>query len=84
MYYISETLVDFETRNHTLEKMALALVPVTRKLSHYFQAYTVWVLTKYPLQLLLRRSDFTGRIAKWRMRLGMFDMGYKPRNSIEV
>ena len=64
VYYISKTLVDVETRYLPLEKLVLALVHVTRRLSQYFQAHTVFVLIKYPLQLLLKRSDFTGRIAK--------------------
>ena len=51
IYYISKTLVNVETRYLPLEKLALALVLVyvTRKLPYYFQAYTVYVLTKYPL-----------------------------------
>ena len=60
MYYISKTLVDAETRYLPLEKLVLALVHATRKLPHYFQAHTIYVLTEYPLQLLLKRSDFTG------------------------
>ena len=43
----------------------------------------MWVLIEYPLQSLLRRSDFTRRIAKWGTKLGMFDIRYKPRNSIK-
>lgn len=83
MYYVNKTLVDTETRYLPLDKMALAVVHAMRKLPHYFQAHKVWVLTEYPLQSLLRRSDFTGRIAKWEMRLGTFDIQYKPRNSIK-
>ena len=64
MYYISKTLVDAETRYLPLEKLVLALVHAMRKLLHYFQAHTVYVLTEYPLQLLLKRSDFTGQIVK--------------------
>ena len=64
IYYISKMLVDVESRNLPLEKLALALVHATRKLSHYFQAHNVYVLIKYSLQSLLKRSDFTGRIAK--------------------
>lgn len=45
VYYLSKTLVWYLP----LEKMALALVHTTKKLYHYFQAYTVWVLTEYPL-----------------------------------
>lgn len=83
MYYLSKTLVDVELRYLPLEKTALALVHATRNLPHHFQALTVWVLTEHPLQSLLRRSNFIGRIAKWGMRLGTFDVWYRPRNSIE-
>ena len=64
VYYTSKTLVDAETRYLPLEKLVLALVHATRKLPHYFQAHTVYVLIEYPLQSLLKISDFTGWIAK--------------------
>ena len=83
VYYISKTLVDAETRYLPLEKLVLALVHATRKLPHYFQVHTVYVLTEYPLQSLLRRFDFTGRIAKWGTRLGSFDIRYRPRISMK-
>ena len=57
-----------------LEKLVLVLVCATRKLPHYFQTHIIHVLTKYLLQSLLKRSDFTGRIAKWGTRLGSFDI----------
>jgi len=83
IYYISKTLVDAETRYLPLEKLELALVLATRKLPHYFQAHTIYVLTEYPLQSYLKRSDFTGRIAKWGTRLGLFDIWYRPKSSIK-
>ena len=49
VYYISKTLVDAETRYLPLEKLVLALVHAMRKLPHYFQAHTIYVLTEYPL-----------------------------------
>ena len=64
VYYISKTLVNAETKYLPLKKLVLALVHATRKLPHYFQAHTLYVLTGYPLLSLLKRSDFTGRIAK--------------------
>ena len=48
IYYISKTLVNAETWYLPLEKLALALVHATRKLPHYFQAHTVYVLMEYP------------------------------------
>ena len=77
MYYPSKTLIDVKTRYLLLEKVALAFVHATRKLPHYFQAHTIWVLTKHPFQTLLKMSDFIGRIAKWGTRLGIFDYGTK-------
>ena len=64
VYYVSKTLVDAETRYLLLEKLVLALVHAMRKLPHYFQARIIYVLTKYPLQSLLKRPDFMGRITK--------------------
>ena len=64
VYYISKTLVNAETKYLPLKKLVLALVHATRKLPHYFQAHTLYVLTGYPLLSLLKRFDFTGRIAK--------------------
>ena len=60
VYYISKTLVDAETSYLSMEKLVLPLVHATRKLPHYFQAHTVFVLTEYSLQSLLKSSDFTG------------------------
>lgn len=50
----------------------------TRKLPYYFQAYTAVVLTQLPLQALLRKSDYMGRIAKWGIMLGAYDVKYTP------
>ena len=83
MYYISKTLVDTEARYLPLEKLVLALVHATKKLPHYFQAHTVFVMTEYHLQSLLKRSDFTSKIAKWGTRLGSFDIQYKLRSAIK-
>ena len=83
IYCISKTLVDAETRYLPLEKLVLALVHATRKLPQYFQAHTVFVLTEYPLQSLLKRSGFIGRIAKWGIQLGSFDIRYRPQNAVK-
>ena len=41
------------------------------------------MLTEHPLQSLLKRSDLTGRIAKWGTRLGAFDVRYKSRSVVK-
>ena len=41
------------------------------------------MLTEHPLQSLLKRSDLTGQIAKWGIRLRAFDVRYKPRSAVK-
>ena len=62
VYYESKSLHEAEVRYLPLEKAILAVVYATRKLPHYFQAYTVVVLTQLPLKSVLRIADYTGRI----------------------
>ena len=83
VYYVSNSLQEAETRYLPLEKEILAIVHATRKLPHYFQAYTVVVLTQLSLQVLLWRSDYIGRIAKWGTMLGGFDIKYFPHTAIK-
>jgi len=80
---VSKSLHDAEVRYLPLEKAILAVVHATHKLPHYFQSHTVVVLTQLPLRSLLRSADYTGRIAKWGMILGAFDIKYMPRTSVK-
>ena len=64
VYYVSKSLNEVEVRYLPLEKAILAMVHAIRKLSHYFQAHTMVVLTRFPLKLVLRSANYTGRIAK--------------------
>uniref|UniRef100_A0A2N9FQ06 Uncharacterized protein n=1 Tax=Fagus sylvatica TaxID=28930 RepID=A0A2N9FQ06_FAGSY len=83
VYYTSKTMNGAETRYLPLEKSALALFIIAKKLPHYFQAHTMIVLTSLPLKALFRSSDFSGRISKWGAHLGAYDVRYRPRTSIK-
>ena len=78
VYYVSKSLHEVEIRYLPLEKAILAVVHGTRKLPHYFQVYTVVVLTQLPLKAVLRSADYMGRITKWGTVLGAFDIKYMP------
>ena len=80
---MSKSLHETEVHYLPLERAILAVVHATRKLPHYFQAHTIVVLTQLPLRSLLRKADYTGRVAKWAMILGAFDIKYMPRTSIK-
>ena len=64
VYYVSKSLHEAEIRYLPLEKAILAMVHGTRKLSHYFPAHIVIILTQLPLKTILRSADYTGRITK--------------------
>ena len=83
VYYVSKSLHEAKVRYLSLEKAILAVMHATRKLSHYFQAHTVVVLTQLPLKSVLWSVDYIGRIAKWGTILGAFDIKYIPRTSVK-
>ena len=81
--YVSKSINEAEVRYLPLEKVILAVVHATRKLPHYFQVHTVVILTQRPFKSMLRSADYTGRVAKWGMILGAFDIKYMPRTSVK-
>ncbi|KAL5547002.1 hypothetical protein UlMin_006689 [Ulmus minor] len=83
IYYTSKSLLDAETRYPEVEKLALALMIAARKLRPYFQAHTIIVPTKFPLKQILQKPDISGRLAKWSIELGEFDILFKPRTAIK-
>ena len=64
VYYVSKSLYEVEVRYLPLENAILAVVHAIHKLPHYFQSYTIVILTQLPPKSLLRNADYTGRIAK--------------------
>ncbi|KAM2271250.1 hypothetical protein ACFXTI_038595 [Malus domestica] len=77
IYYTSKALQDVETRYLNIEKLALALVMSARKLRPYFQAHSIIVLTNHPLRQILQSPDTSGRMIKWVIALGEFDISYQ-------
>jgi len=57
-----------------MEKLAFALVTVTRKLKPYFQAHTMIVLIDKPLWWVMSNPKVVGRLALWAIELSEFDI----------
>ena len=83
VYYVSKSLHEAEVKYLPLENAILAVVHATRKLPHYFQTYTVVILTQLPLKSILQTTDYIGRIARWSTILGAFNIKYMPRTAIK-
>ncbi|XP_034208074.1 uncharacterized protein LOC117621615 [Prunus dulcis] len=82
VHYVSKALQDAEVRYPDIEKLAFALVVSARRLRPYFQAHTIHVLTNQPLRQVLQKPETSGRLVKWAIELGEFDIHYKPRPAI--
>jgi hypothetical protein len=83
IYYISRVLTASEVNYSVLEKLVLALVHASIRLSRYFQAHIIEVLTSYPLQQVLRRPELSGRLAKRAIELGGLDIEFKGRTTVK-
>ena len=83
IYYVSKRLLDAKTRYPEQEKLALALVVESRKLRSYFHAHSIEVLTNYPLRQVLQKMEDSGRLLKWTIELGQFDLNFHHRTTIK-
>ncbi|KAM1027035.1 hypothetical protein ACFX2A_040848 [Malus domestica] len=79
VYYANKALQDAETRYSNIEKLALALVMSARKLRPYFQTHSIIVLTNHSFRQILQSPDTSGRMIKWAIALGEFDISYQPK-----
>ncbi|KAL0385128.1 UNVERIFIED_CONTAM: Polyprotein P3 [Sesamum radiatum] len=84
VYYVSKILQGAEKRYTQIEKLALALVITARKLRPYFQSHKVVVLMNHPLGHIMTRPDASGRLVKWAVELGEYDIEYQSRTTVKA
>ncbi|XP_059638806.1 uncharacterized protein LOC132281085 [Cornus florida] len=84
VYYISQALRGAKERYPTMEKLGFSLVLFARKLRPYFQAHRIVVLTDQPLRQVFHKQETSGRLMKWSIELGKFDIQYRPRIAIKA
>ena len=80
---MSKALLDAETCYSHLEKLALDLMVAAHKLRPYFQAHPVVVDTSFPIKLVLHKPEVSGRLAKWAVELGEYDIIFRPATAIK-
>jgi len=78
IYYVSKSLLDTETRYPQFEKIALALIMESKKLSPYFQCHHITVVIAYPLRNILHKHELSRRLAKWVIELSEYDIACQP------
>ncbi|GJW20020.1 reverse transcriptase domain-containing protein [Tanacetum coccineum] len=73
-----------EARNYApLEKLALSLLHMSRRLRRYFEAHPIKVISDQPIKQILSKVQVSGKLAKYSIELGSYNITYEPRNAIK-
>ncbi|GKF02392.1 reverse transcriptase domain-containing protein, partial [Tanacetum coccineum] len=83
IYFVSLALQGPEINYTSIEKLVLALVHASKRLKRYFQAHTIIVITDQPIKQVLSRPEVAGRLQKWSIELGEYDIHNRPRTSVK-
>jgi hypothetical protein len=83
VYFVSKVLSESKACYQPMQKLPYAVLITSRKLRHYFQQYSITIVTDYPLGDILRNQDATGRISKWAVELSALNIDFKPRAAIK-
>ncbi|GAV77720.1 hypothetical protein CFOL_v3_21191 [Cephalotus follicularis] len=81
--YVSKALNDAEGKYPEVKNYAYDLIIAARKLRPYFQAHTIKVLSDQPLRQVLEKPDVLGRLIKWSVELGEYDVKFEARPVIK-
>ncbi|GKA73663.1 reverse transcriptase domain-containing protein, partial [Tanacetum coccineum] len=83
IHYVSRTLNEAEKNYAPLEKLALSLLHMSRRLRRYFEAHPIKVITDQPLKQILNKAKESRKLSKYLVELGAYNITYEPRNVIK-
>ncbi|GJS41867.1 reverse transcriptase domain-containing protein [Tanacetum coccineum] len=81
--YVSRTLHEAERNYALLEKLILCLLHLSRRLRRYFEAHPIKVIIDQPIKQVLNKPEASGKLAKYAVELGAYNIVYVPRNAIK-
>ncbi|XP_073353712.1 uncharacterized protein [Aegilops tauschii subsp. strangulata] len=65
------------------QNLIFGLLMASRKLHHYFQAHEITIVTRLPLQRILRNPEATSRIVEWALELSSFALKFERTETIQ-
>ena len=84
IYYLSEVLSVSKQRYPHYQKLAYGVFMSSRKLVHYFAGHQITVVSSSAISDILTNPDATGRVAKWVVELGPWDIKYVHPKAIKA
>ncbi|XP_057811344.1 uncharacterized protein LOC131025564 [Salvia miltiorrhiza] len=84
IYFVSKVIQGAELRYTEVEKTAYTIMITARKLRPYFLSHKVIVRTIIPFRQILGRPDLAGKMVKWAIELGEYEVEFEPRTAIRA
>nr|GEW46781.1 reverse transcriptase domain-containing protein [Tanacetum cinerariifolium] len=81
--YVSRTLNELAKSYAHMEKLTLSLVYMTRRLRRYFEAHPVKVITDQPIKQILNKTEASGKLERYAIKLGAYNITFEPRNAVK-
>ncbi|GJY75395.1 reverse transcriptase domain-containing protein [Tanacetum coccineum] len=81
--HVSRALNEAERNYALMEKLALSLVHMTRRLRRYFKAHPVKVITDQPIKQILSKTEASKKLAKYAVKLGVYNITFELRNAVK-
>ena len=83
VYYTSQAFQGVEANYLRLEKIAFTMVVASRKLRHYFHANLIVIMIDQLIRKTMNEIDAAGCLVQWAIKLGQFDIEYRPQIAIK-
>jgi len=83
IYFVSKVLQGPEVRYQAIEKTTLTVVFSARRLRHYFQSFTMIMMTDLPIRKVLQKTNVAGRMVRRAVEVSEFDVQYEPTGPIK-
>src|SRR4051812_42276041 len=84
IYYLSTLLTKPQQRYPHYQKLLLAIIMTSRKVSQYFDEHSITIVSSAPLADILNNPSATGRVTEWNMELSPRDLKFKHPTTIKA
>nr|GEU87492.1 hypothetical protein [Tanacetum cinerariifolium] len=83
IHYMSRTINEAERNYAPLEKLALSLLHMFRRLRRHFEAHPIKFIRDQPLKQILKKAQASEKLAKYSVELGAYNIAYELRNAMK-